>query len=110
MGSQGLQRLLGAAALLLLLLGSTVAQKRVLVLLQSDAAKEKYSHFLDGLRQAGFDVDAKPYRDSSLKLKEYDTWFYDHLITLVPKAEGAVAVYKPPIAGKALDLVGVALI
>ena len=71
------------------LTGWKLTTVRVLVLLASDAAKEKYSQFLEGLSGAGFDVDAKAYKDASLKLREYDSWFYDHLIILTPKAECA---------------------
>lgn len=77
------------AVFLISLLVLAAAQKRVLVLLQADVAKEKYSQYLDGLRTAGFDIDARAYKDSTLKLREYDNWFYDHLIILAPKAEGA---------------------
>lgn len=65
------------------------AGKRVLFLLGDVAAKDKYSIFIGSLESLGFSVDVKAIKDSSLKLKEYDTWLYDHLAIFAPKADGA---------------------
>ena len=84
-------RFLLAAAALLLLSSSVSAAvgKRTLVLLQKESARSKYSSFLDGLQAAGYDLVVKGYKDSELKLRDYDTWLYDHLVILTPKAESA---------------------
>ena len=62
--------------------------KRLLVLLENKSAQEKYSQFFGSLASAGFAIDYKPYREKELKLREYDTWLYDHLAIFAPKAEG----------------------
>lgn len=67
------------------------AQKKTLVLLQenNDSFKSQYSVFFDTLASYGFDLTFRGYRESSYKLKEYDTWLYDNLVLFAPKAEGA---------------------
>eukprot|EP00199_Chlamydomonas_sp_CCMP681_P000714 CAMPEP_0119107804 /NCGR_PEP_ID=MMETSP1180-20130426/11608_1 /TAXON_ID=3052 ORGANISM="Chlamydomonas cf sp, Strain CCMP681" /NCGR_SAMPLE_ID=MMETSP1180 /ASSEMBLY_ACC=CAM_ASM_000741 /LENGTH=437 /DNA_ID=CAMNT_0007093347 /DNA_START=11 /DNA_END=1324 /DNA_ORIENTATION=+ len=77
-------------ALLLALAGeacASIAGTRVLVLLQDASQESGYSQFLNGLTKAGFQLTIKGHKDSGLKLKEYDTWHYDHLAILAPKAE-----------------------
>lgn len=65
-----------------------LAQKRMLFLLPDANQQDKYSTFLDSLKAIGFTIDVKAYKDSSLSLKDYDTWHYDHLALFCPKAEG----------------------
>ena len=80
-----------AAVGLLLLLGgclcqSAAAEKRVLVLYGQSSIKETHGQFLKGLEAKGLSVDVKSVKDSSLKLKDYDTWLYDALVLFAPKA------------------------
>lgn len=75
----------------LLLAASALSQKRVLVILGSQSQKDQYSSFFGSLEARGFALDVKGYKDSSLKLKEYDTWHYEHLVLLCPKAEGGIS-------------------
>ena len=70
-----------------LLWQSCLAAKSVLVLVPDAKAADSYSQFLDSLRGAGFTLDVKGVRDSSLKLREYGVWAYDNLALLAPKAE-----------------------
>lgn len=67
---------------------ASVTGKRVLVLLQDVESKSKYSLFFDALSAQGFNLEFKAHKDSTLKLKQYDTWLYDHLALFSPKAEG----------------------
>lgn len=65
------------------------AQQRVLVLLQTLDAKSSYSGFFSALEaQGGLQLEYRSHKDSSLRLKEYGVWQYEHLILLTPKAEG----------------------
>ncbi|PNW72980.1 hypothetical protein CHLRE_14g614100v5 [Chlamydomonas reinhardtii] len=73
---------------LLAILSNAAAGKSVLMLLQNANTAERFTSFVDGLSAAGFTVDIKGYKDSGLKLREYGTWLYDHLILFAPKAEG----------------------
>lgn len=80
-----------AALALLVLLGSSLclsasAQKKVLVLFGQSSIKESHGQFIKGLESKGVTVDVKGVKDSSLKLKEYDTWLYDALVLFAPKA------------------------
>jgi hypothetical protein len=80
--------LLVALVLSACLLHSTAADKQVLVLLQDTSWKASYSNFFGILESQGFTLDVKGYRDSSLKMRNYDQWHYDHLVIFAPKAEG----------------------
>lgn len=86
-----MDRIAGFSALLCLVLAVfanvVYADKKVLALVQ-DNTKDHYSIFFDSLSAYGFSVDIKGHKDSGLKLKEYDTWLYDHLVIFAPKAEG----------------------
>ncbi|KAG2491121.1 hypothetical protein HYH03_010565 [Edaphochlamys debaryana] len=78
--------LLGVA--LLAALHSAYAGGKVLMLLQSEKNIDRFSSFTDALTAAGFTIEIKGYKDSSLKLREYGTWLYDDLVLFAPKAEG----------------------
>lgn len=95
MGVQITRRAFGtclAFTLLLLLSPVHSAQQRVLVLLQTLDAKSTYSGFFNALEaQGGLQLEYKSHKDSTLRLKEYGVWQYEHLILLTPKAEGGLA-------------------
>jgi hypothetical protein len=74
----------------LLISVSAASTGRVLVVLQDVNAKGDYSIFLDSLKSLGFDLDIKSSKDSSIKLKSYDTYQYEHLVLFTPKAEGGL--------------------
>jgi oligosaccharyltransferase complex subunit beta len=93
------QRWLCAALLCLALLAhQTAAQKRVLALVSGQDVKQTHSKFFRGIRGLGFDVDIKQASDKDIKLKEYDTYLYDHLILFSPKTSGA----RPRGAGRSV--------
>lgn len=68
------------------LLLSAAAEKKVLVLYGASNIKDTHSQFIQGLEDQGLKVDLKSVKDSGLKLKDYDTWLYDALVLLAPKA------------------------
>lgn len=76
--------------LLLLVVGSLClsvsAEKKILVLYGQGSIKETHGQFFKGLEAKGHTVDIKSVKDSSLKLKDYDTWLYDALVLFAPKA------------------------
>ncbi|MEW5304335.1 MAG: hypothetical protein WDW38_011025 [Sanguina aurantia] len=74
---------------LLLLTPVHSAQQRVLVLLHTLDVKSSYSGFFSALEaQGGLQLEYRSHKDSSLRLREYGVWQYEHLILLTPKAEG----------------------
>lgn len=78
-----------AFSIMLLLSPVHSAQQRVLVLLQTLDAKSTYSGFFSALEaQGGLQLEYKSHKDSTLRLKEYGVWQYEHLVLLTPKAEG----------------------
>jgi hypothetical protein len=97
------QRWLCAALLCgALLAQQAVAQRRVLALVSGQDVKQTHSKFFRGLRGLGFDVDIKQASDKDIKLKEYDTYLYDHLILFSPKTSGAPPARSPdPAPGAA---------
>jgi hypothetical protein len=66
----------------------SAAQQKVLALIASQDIKQTHSKFFKGLRNLGYEVDIKQASDSSIKLKEYDTYLYDHLLLFSPKTSG----------------------
>lgn len=70
---------------------ATGAGKRVLALVGSDAIKASHSQFLGALKAAGLAVEVKGVKEDDLKLNDFDTWHYDSLVLLAPKASGALA-------------------
>jgi len=85
--------ILAPAALLLVLLAasSTPAaasdNKRVLALLESLAVKETHSIFFKLLTDQGFSVTYKVADDSSLALKKYGEFLFDHIVVFAPTVE-----------------------
>jgi oligosaccharyltransferase complex subunit beta len=76
---------------------SVAAEKKVLVLYGASSIKETHGQFLKGLESKGVKVDLKSVKDSSLKLKDYDTWLYDALVLFAPKASGEQLLGQPQI-------------
>jgi oligosaccharyltransferase complex subunit beta len=76
-----------AVALLACCTVAHAAGNKVLVLLEDDRLSASHSRYLDALRAAGLSLHVKTYRAKGLALREYDTWHYDHLLLLAPKAE-----------------------
>jgi len=61
---------------------------KMLVLMQDPVAqRDAYSSFFSGLGER-VQLEFKGTKESSIKLKEYDQWLYDHLAIFAPKAEG----------------------
>ncbi|KIZ07826.1 oligosaccharyltransferase complex subunit beta [Monoraphidium neglectum] len=60
--------------------------KRVLALIGSEDIRSSHSQYFQGLRDAGLEVDVRGHKDSGLKLADYDTPRYDHLLLLAPRA------------------------
>jgi len=81
------ERMRMLAAFLLAVLGSALAEKRVLVLLENLTVKETHSIFFRGLASSGYDLSFKVADDASLSLKKYGEHMYDHLIIFAPTVE-----------------------
>lgn len=60
----------------------------MLVLLQDSGKQDQYSTFFGTLRQHAFELDIRGVKDAGLRLEEYGTWMYDHLIVFAPRADG----------------------
>ncbi|EMC94052.1 hypothetical protein BAUCODRAFT_26266 [Baudoinia panamericana UAMH 10762] len=78
--------------LLLALLGAVAALSaqgsKLLVVLEDEAEKSKYSQFWASLEDRGFQVTYKSPKDSSLSLFAYGEPAYSHLLVLPTKAKG----------------------
>lgn len=71
---------------------AAASASRVLVLLESEDQKSTHSQFLDLFSSKhGYETDIRIVGDKSLKLKNFDDWFYDHMVILAPRAKGASA-------------------
>eukprot|EP00096_Caligus_rogercresseyi_P005361 TRINITY_DN2067_c0_g1_i1.p1 TRINITY_DN2067_c0_g1~~TRINITY_DN2067_c0_g1_i1.p1 ORF type:complete len:434 (-),score=183.49 TRINITY_DN2067_c0_g1_i1:101-1402(-) len=80
-------RFLGLSVCFLLLsLGLSDAGK-VLVLLDSLSLKESHVSFFKDLSDQGHELSFKTSEDSSILLKRYGEFFYDHLLILSPNVE-----------------------
>lgn len=73
-------------ALLAATIPPALAHKKVLVIVGSSSIKDTHSQFLDEFRAASVDVDIKSVKDTDLRLKDFDTFLYDSLVLLAPKA------------------------
>ncbi len=62
---------------------------KLLALLQDLEQQQQLSKFFGALEKAGVAIDYKQAKDASIKLRDYDTWHYDHLAIFAPKAESA---------------------
>jgi len=78
----------------LLLLGACLApataetpQRRVLALLENLAVKETHSIYFSMLARHGFDVTYKVADDSSLQLKKFGEFLYEHIVVFAPTVE-----------------------
>jgi hypothetical protein len=94
--------------LLLLVVGSLClsvsAEKKILVLYGQSSIKETHGQFFKGLEAKGHTVDIKSVKDSSLKLKDYDTWLYDALVLFAPKAASECSCDQRQISGSQLPV------
>lgn len=75
------------AFLFLAILGSSLAEKRVLVLLENLTVKETHSIYFRGLASSGYDLTFKVADDSALTLKKFGENLYDNLIIFAPTVE-----------------------
>lgn len=64
-----------------------VGQNRVLALLENLAIKETHSIYFRSLVDSGFTVTYKVADDSSLQLKKYGEYLFDHIIVFAPTVE-----------------------
>uniref|UniRef100_A0A7E4VUX7 Dolichyl-diphosphooligosaccharide--protein glycosyltransferase 48 kDa subunit n=1 Tax=Panagrellus redivivus TaxID=6233 RepID=A0A7E4VUX7_PANRE len=79
---------LAAALLLLVAVAQTApAKNRVLVLLESPAAKQTYSIFLKSLETRGYVLTVKRAEDANLQLFKYGEFVYDHLVIFAPSVQ-----------------------
>lgn len=84
--------MLAAVLALALACGASASAGRVLVLLPDAAQESRYSKFLGSLRQAGFELTVKGHKEGGLRLRQYDTWLFDHLAILAPKADSGCGI------------------
>ena len=71
----------------LCLVGVSVADKRVLVLLENLAVKETHSIYFKNMADAGFDLTFKGADDATLNIKKFGEFLYDHLVVFAPTVE-----------------------
>merc|ERR1719495_137054 len=69
------------------MIGISVCEKRVLVLLENLAVKETHSIYFKTLVDAGFDLTFKGADDATLNIKKYGEFLYDHLVVFAPTVE-----------------------
>ena len=76
-------------ALVLVCLGSVSGsgEKRVLALLENLAVKETHSLYFKMLADHGFSLTYKVADDSSLQLKKFGEYLYDHIVVFAPTVE-----------------------
>jgi len=74
-------------SLVLLCVSQSLAEKRVLALLENLAVKETHSLYFSMLANHGFTVTYKVADDPSLQLKKYGEFLYDHVIVFAPTVE-----------------------
>merc|ERR1712123_332274 len=65
----------------------SVADKRVLVLLENLAVKETHSIYFKNMADAGFDLTFKGADDATLDIKKFGEFLYDHLVVFAPTVE-----------------------
>ena len=71
----------------LFLAGLAVGDNRVLVLLENLTVKETHSIYFKALQDSGFDLTYKVADDSSLHIKKYGQYLYEHIIVFSPSVE-----------------------
>ena len=64
-----------------------IENPRVLVLLDNLAIRESHSMFFKSLTDMGFTLTYKSADDSSITLKKYGSFLYDHLVIFSPTVE-----------------------
>jgi len=79
-------RVLGLMSVLCVV-GLTVADKRVLVLLENLTVKETHSIYFKSMVDAGYDLTYKVADDATLNIKKYGEFLYDHLVIFSPTVE-----------------------
>ena len=67
--------------------GLAAADNRVLVLLENLTVKETHSIYFKSLQEAGLELTYKVADDSSLHIKKYGQFLYDHIIVFSPSVE-----------------------
>lgn len=72
---------------LLFMSGLAAADNRVLVLLENLTVKETHSIFFKSLQESGLELTYKVADDSSLHIKKYGQFLYDHIIVFSPSVE-----------------------
>jgi len=72
---------------LLFVCGLSAADNRVLVLLENLTVKETHSIYFKSMVESGFDLTYKVADDSSLHIKKYGQYLYDHIIVFSPSVE-----------------------
>ena len=72
---------------LLFVSGLAAADNRVLVLLENLTVKETHSIYFKSLQEAGLELTYKVADDSSLHIKKYGQFLYDHIIVFSPSVE-----------------------
>jgi len=72
---------------LLCLIGVSVADKKVLVLLENLAVKETHSIYFKNMVDSGFDMTFKGADDATLIIKKYGEFLFDHLVIFAPTVE-----------------------
>ena len=79
----------------LFLSGLAAADNRVLVLLENLTVKETHSIFFKSLQESGLELTYKVADDSSLHIKKYGQFLYDHIIVFSPSELLKGGVAKP---------------
>jgi len=79
-------RVLGLISVLCVV-GLSVADKRVLVLLENLTVKETHSIYFKSMADAGYDLTYKVADDATLNIKKYGEFLYDHLVIFSPSVE-----------------------
>jgi len=72
---------------ILCIIGISVCEKRVLVLLENLAVKETHSIYFKNLIDEGFDLTYKVADDSTLNIKKYGEFLFDHIVVFSPTVE-----------------------
>jgi oligosaccharyltransferase complex subunit beta len=67
--------------------GLAAADNRVLVLLENLTVKETHSIYFKSLQESGLELTYKVADDSSLHIKKYGQFLYDHIIVFSPSVE-----------------------
>ena len=69
------------------LIGSSLAERRVLALLENLAVKETHSTFFKLLTDQGFQLTFKVADDATISLKKYGEYLFDHIVVFAPTVD-----------------------